>query len=103
MKLTQLTAILAISLAGVVRAGTPGIAPVRAAETAGVLNQYCVTCHNQRTMTANLAIDRLNLERVQQNPAAWEKVVRKLRLHRGWRPNSTGRRNRIPDGPRCGD
>src|SRR5438552_1903669 len=79
MKLTQLTAILAISLAGVVRAGTPGIAPVRAAETAGVLNQYCVTCHNQRTMTANLAIDRLNLERVQQNPAAWEKVVRKLR------------------------
>ena len=30
-------------------------------------------------MTAGLAIDRLNPERVQQNPAAWEKVVRKLR------------------------
>jgi hypothetical protein len=30
-------------------------------------------------MTANFAIDRLSPERVQQNPAAWEKVVRKLR------------------------
>jgi hypothetical protein len=30
-------------------------------------------------MTAGLAIDRLNPEKVQQNSAAWEKVVRKLR------------------------
>ena len=30
-------------------------------------------------MTANFAIDLLNPEKVQQNPAAWEKVVRKLR------------------------
>src|SRR5206468_2108535 len=79
MKLTQLLGILAISLAGAVLPATPGGAPARAAETAAVLNQYCVTCHNERTMTANLAIDRLNPERVQQNPAAWEKVVRKLR------------------------
>jgi mono/diheme cytochrome c family protein len=79
MKVAQLTGILAISLAGAVLAGAPGMAPVPPAETAAVLNQYCVTCHNQRTMTANLAIDRLNPERVQQNPAAWEKVVRKLR------------------------
>ena len=30
-------------------------------------------------MTANFAIDRLNPEKVQQNPAMWERVVRKLR------------------------
>ena len=79
MKLAQLTGILAISLAGAVLAGAPGIGPAPAAETAAVLNQYCAACHNERTMTADLAIDRLNPERVQQNPAAWEKVVRKLR------------------------
>ena len=79
MKLKLVTGILTISLAGAALAGTAGIAPAPAAETAAVLNQYCASCHNERLMTANLAIDRLNPERVQQNPAEWEKVVRKLR------------------------
>src|SRR5436190_366755 len=79
MALKHITRILAISLAGAALAGTPGIAPGPAAETAAVLNQYCGSCHNERLLTANLAIDRLNPERVQQNPAEWEKVVRKLR------------------------
>jgi hypothetical protein len=43
------------------------------------LNQYCVSCHNEKTQTAGFAIDRLNVARVQQHPEAWEKVVRKLR------------------------
>jgi cytochrome c553 len=79
MTLTHVTRILAISLAGAALAGTPGIAPAPANETAAVLTQYCVTCHNEKLMTANFAIDRLSPERVQQNPAEWEKVVRKLR------------------------
>src|SRR6185436_11105387 len=79
MTLKHLTRVLAISLAGAALAGTPRIAPAPAAETAAVLNQYCVSCHNERVLTANLAIDRLNPERIQQNPAEWEKVVRKLR------------------------
>jgi hypothetical protein len=84
MKLKHLAIILVISLAGAVRAGQPGIpapipTPAPAAETAAVVNQYCVTCHNERLMTANFAIDHLNPEKVQQNPAMWEKVVRKLR------------------------
>ena len=55
------------------------MAPAPASETAAVLKQYCVTCHNEKTRTAELAIDRLDPEKVQQNPAAWEKVIRKLR------------------------
>jgi hypothetical protein len=83
MKLKHLTIILVIALAGAARAGQPGISPIpmpaAAAETAAVVNQYCVTCHNERLQTANFAIDRLNPEKVQQNPAMWERVVRKLR------------------------
>ena len=79
MAYTQLTRVLAITLAGAALAGAPRMAPKPAWETADVLNQYCAACHNERTMTANFAIDRLNPEKVQQDPAAWEKVVRKLR------------------------
>jgi hypothetical protein len=46
------------------------MAPAPASETAAVLKQYCVTCHNEKTRTAELAIDRLDPEKVQQNPAA---------------------------------
>src|SRR5688572_19043705 len=77
MRRTHVTALLAITLAGVALAGTPAAAP--APETAEVLKQYCLSCHNEKLITADFAIDRLNPERVQQNPAAWEKVVRKLR------------------------
>ena len=44
-----------------------------------LLNQYCVTCHNERMKTANLMLDTLDLARVGENAAVWEKVVRKLR------------------------
>src|SRR5262245_1851648 len=57
---------------------TSTLAPT-AAETAAVLKQYCVTCHNDRLRTAGLALSQLDPAKVQQNPAAWEKVVRKLR------------------------
>src|SRR4026209_2335943 len=79
MTLKHLNRILAIGLAGAALAGAPRMAPAPAAEASAVLTQYCVSCHNERSMTANLAIDKLNPEQLQQNPAAWEKVVRKLR------------------------
>ncbi len=44
-----------------------------------VLNRYCVGCHNQRLRTAGLALDTMDPARVGDHPAAWEKVVRKLR------------------------
>jgi len=77
MKRTHITGLVAITLAAVALAGTPKPAP--APQTADVLKQYCVSCHNEQVMTASLAIDRLNPGNVQQNAAAWEKIVRKLR------------------------
>src|SRR6516164_801029 len=45
----------------------------------GVLDQYCVSCHNARLKTAGLLLDRANLENVSAQPELWERVVRKLR------------------------
>jgi hypothetical protein len=38
-----------------------------------------VTCHNQRTRTAGLSLDTLDLAHVNAQPAVWEAVVRKVR------------------------
>src|SRR3989442_10443309 len=51
-----------------------------AATERAVLDQYCVTCHNDRTRRANLSLEKLDLStHVTQNPQFWEKVIRKLR------------------------
>jgi hypothetical protein len=44
-----------------------------------VLDKYCVGCHNQRTKTAGLALDALNISTVSAYAETWEKVVRKIR------------------------
>jgi mono/diheme cytochrome c family protein len=40
---------------------------------------YCITCHNDRLKTANLALDTADAERVSNSAVTWEKVVVKLR------------------------
>src|SRR5262245_4965935 len=45
-----------------------------------LLDQYCITCHNERLKTGGLALDGLALNRLgETNAETWEKVVRKLR------------------------
>jgi len=44
-----------------------------------VVEQYCVTCHNQKLKTAGLMLDALDLAPVAEHSEQWEKVVRKLR------------------------
>ena len=44
-----------------------------------LLDRYCVTCHNDRLRTADLALDHHDVTRVADAPAVWETVVRKLR------------------------
>ncbi|MGH9240763.1 MAG: DUF1592 domain-containing protein [Vicinamibacterales bacterium] len=44
-----------------------------------LLDSYCISCHNQRTKTADLALDTLNLADVSAHAEVWEEVVRKLR------------------------
>ena len=44
-----------------------------------VLQRYCFACHNQRTLTAGLALDVLDMTRVGEHAEVWEAVIRKLR------------------------
>src|SRR3989442_4405781 len=61
-----------------------------------LLNQYCITCHNQRAKAAGqeaarkIALDQLDVDGVSENREAWEKVVRKLRA--GMMPPAGARR-----------
>ncbi len=66
----------------------PGARPVRgtvasgeatAAEGRALLDRYCVACHNDRTRTAGLTLDTMDLSRVGGDAAVWEHVVRRLR------------------------
>jgi mono/diheme cytochrome c family protein len=43
-----------------------------------LLDQYCVTCHNERLKTAGLRLDQIDVLRPDLEPEVWEKVVRKL-------------------------
>src|SRR5262245_15408089 len=55
----------------------PGTAP--AAKYRAVLNQYCVTCHNDKTKRANLSLENVDPATIGDHPEVWEKVIRKLR------------------------
>ena len=49
------------------------------ASKGALLATYCVTCHNERTRTAGLMLDKLDLGHIAADAETWEKVVRKLR------------------------
>jgi catechol 2,3-dioxygenase-like lactoylglutathione lyase family enzyme len=44
-----------------------------------LVNTYCISCHNSRTRTADLALDALDVSNVAHDGAAWEKVIKKVR------------------------
>ena len=52
----------------------PSVSSARA-----LLDQYCVTCHNERQPTAGLTLDTLDVGHVADDAETWETVVRKLR------------------------
>ena len=58
---------------------SPEAAAVSATAQRALLDQYCVTCHNDRTKRANLSLERLDLASVGDDAELWEGVVRKLR------------------------
>jgi hypothetical protein len=59
------------------------------------LDQYCVTCHNDRLKTSNLSLEKLDLATAGDHPEIWERVVRKLRA--GVMPPPDVRRPPLPD------
>lgn len=52
--------------------------PPSNASLRSVVNQYCTACHNARMKSGALALDSLDPDKVSHNPAAWERVVRRL-------------------------
>jgi hypothetical protein len=44
-----------------------------------LLNRYCVTCHNEKTKTAGLMLDKLDFTQSGKDAETWEKAVRKIR------------------------
>ena len=44
-----------------------------------LLDQYCVTCHNNRLKTGGMSLQAVNVEQISADAPTWEKVVRKLR------------------------
>ena len=54
-------------------------AVVCAAQDKQLVDQYCVTCHNQRLKTAGLMLDTMDLARIPADAETWEKVIVKLR------------------------
>src|SRR5216684_8414185 len=50
-----------------------------AQEQRAVLNQYCFTCHNEKLKTAGLMLDGMDVAKIGDKAAVWEKVLQKLR------------------------
>jgi mono/diheme cytochrome c family protein len=58
----------------------PAAAPaVAAADMRATIDKYCVTCHNQRLKTGNLALDAPELSNIAAHADVWEKAIRKMR------------------------
>ena len=75
---------IGIGVAGIGCLPAAGQEPANPAPSAvsthrALLNQYCVTCHNERLRTAELTLDTADINRVPEGQVVWEKVVRKLR------------------------
>ncbi len=60
-------------------AAVQGRSDVSIAEARALLNQYCVTCHNQTANTGGLSLESKDIEDVESDLEGWEAVVRKLR------------------------
>jgi hypothetical protein len=67
--------VVGCAIVGVVSAQSPS-----APQHKATIDQYCVTCHNQRLKTGGLSLDTLDMMNVRAGAETWENVVRKLRV-----------------------
>ena len=44
-----------------------------------MVTKYCVTCHSDKTHTADLSLEHADLIDASKSAATWEKVIRKVR------------------------
>jgi len=74
-----LLAVTLLASSSVTAQQNPSSAAASAAPHQILVNQYCVTCHNQRSKTAGVMFDTISLTDVGKDAEIWEKAVRKLR------------------------
>jgi mono/diheme cytochrome c family protein len=55
------------------------VSSVATTDVRATIDKYCVTCHNQRLRTGDLALDAPELSNVAAHADVWEKVIRKVR------------------------
>ena len=85
MKRVVITSAVLLIFAGVTLRQADGQQPSnpagsrQAAQHRALVNQYCVTCHNEKLKTGDLMLDKLDLEHVGAQAETWEKVARKVR------------------------
>jgi hypothetical protein len=68
----------------ILSAASPQTAPAGTRPTApvdSVVKQYCITCHNARTKTADFSLENISAADIPANAEVWERVVRKLERH----------------------
>ena len=72
---------LAAVVADVPQAASQGApaSPAQPSQFRSVLDQYCVTCHNERLKTGGLTLDTVDLANVSAHAPELEKVIRKVR------------------------
>ena len=84
MRMKHTLALIALATAALSSASViaqqqaPATAATQSSQQA-LLKQYCVTCHNQRSKTAGVMFDTMDLSDVSKNADVWERAVRKLR------------------------
>ncbi len=70
--------LISVVILGVLPGLRPASAQTAATERA-LLDQYCVTCHNDKLKTSNFSLQNLDLSAAGDHPEIWEQVIRKLR------------------------
>ena len=74
-------AALLLAAASLLNAQTPAPIPNQAAVNQALVKQYCTGCHNTKLKTAGVALDNLDIAKVADDAATWEKVLRKVSAH----------------------
>ena len=64
---------------GWVVALAPGVRTAPSPAPKALIDQYCVSCHNQKLHTAGLDLEALSILAPGANAEAWEKVIARLR------------------------
>jgi len=77
----------------------PALFAGNAPDYRAIVNQYCVTCHNEKTKVGGLALDNAGLDNIPANADIWEKVIRKVRVGMMPPPSSATGTLPHPDAP----